>query len=70
MKKINGTTGRIAVADLGSGEVRVTEIPDEYRRDYLGGKGLALRFFMSAAAGSSGRWIPWEMRTCCVFSPG
>jgi aldehyde:ferredoxin oxidoreductase len=46
MKEISGTSGRVAIADLNSGEVRVERIPEAYRRDYIGGKGLALKYFM------------------------
>lgn len=45
MNGIRGTTGRVVMADLSSGEIRVEGIPEEYRKDYLGGKGLALKYF-------------------------
>ncbi len=46
MKEISGTGGKVAIVDLSSGEVRVENIPEAYRRDYIGGKGLALKYFM------------------------
>src|SRR6056297_2290440 len=45
MKNITGTTGRVALVDLTGGEIKTIGIPEEYRNDYMGGKGLALKFF-------------------------
>lgn len=69
MKKINGTAGRIAVADLGSGEIRAAEIPEEYRRDFLGGKGLGLRYFYELCGPKLGEMDPLgEENLLCFFA--
>ena len=69
MKKIDGTSGRIAVADLSSGGIRVEKIPEEYRRDFLGGKGLALKFFYELCGPKLGEMNPLgEENLLCFFA--
>jgi aldehyde:ferredoxin oxidoreductase len=45
MQEIHGTSGKIALVDLSGGTMETREVPPLWRRDYLGGKGLALKFF-------------------------
>jgi aldehyde:ferredoxin oxidoreductase len=42
---MKGNTGKIIVVDLGLGNIRVEELPEEYYRKYVGGSGLAAKLF-------------------------
>lgn len=45
---VSGYHGRVLVADLSRGEVRVEPLPPELALDYLGGRGLATRLLYDA----------------------
>jgi aldehyde:ferredoxin oxidoreductase len=42
---MHGNTGKILNVNLGDGEIRITTLPEEYYRKYIGGSGLAAKLF-------------------------
>lgn len=40
-----GNTGKIIFVDLSSGQVKIEELPEDYYRGYIGGSGLAAKYF-------------------------
>jgi len=68
-KKIEGVTGRILFADLSEGTLQVENIREEYRRDYMGGKGLALKYFYEMRGDVLAEMDPLgEENLLCFFS--
>ncbi len=59
--------GRLLFVDLGSGEVRKEETPEDLVRDYLGGDGLAVKLFTDAMSPEVEAFDP---RNVLVFAPG
>lgn len=50
MKECTGTNNRVLIVDLSDGSSKLANIPPDWRRDYLGGKGMALRWFYELAS--------------------
>ncbi len=42
---MHGNTGKILNVNLSDGEIRITTLPEEYYRKYIGGSGLAAKLF-------------------------
>ena len=42
---MHGNTGKILRVDLSAGEIRISTLPEEYYRKYIGGSGLAAKVF-------------------------
>ena len=42
---MHGNTGKILRVDLSTGETRISSLPEEYYRKYIGGSGLAAKVF-------------------------
>lgn len=69
MKQITGTTGRVALVNLTDRKISTMQIPEEYRYDYLGGKGLALKFFYEMRGDRLAEMDPLgEENLLCFFS--
>jgi len=43
MKNITAVSNKVLLIDLSKDEIRTLEVPEKIRRDYIGGKGLALK---------------------------
>ncbi len=59
--------GKILFVDLGSGDIRKEETPEEMTRTYLGGEGLAAKLFTDAMSPEVEAFDP---RNVLVFAPG